>query len=120
MQSYFKIIICLWVVLFTYTPVFGDDVSQRAPSQKHPHGDHPGYPPVEVYLHLSDDFHRAMQAGSQQSTKTLSTHMSEDYLNQISVASRYTVETNLEILKQQERIIQLLESIQATLASGKR
>jgi hypothetical protein len=66
------------------------------------------YPPVGIYLDLTEEFNRAMQSDSG-GTRTLSTTMSEDYLHQIAVATRYTVETNLQILKQQERIIQLLE-----------
>jgi hypothetical protein len=64
-------------------------------------------PPVDIYLDLTEEFNRAMQSGS--GNRTLSTTLSEDYLHQIAIATRYTVETNLQILKQQERIIQLLE-----------
>jgi|GEM_PF-1342946 len=72
-------------------------------------GRHPSYPPVGIYLDLTEEFNRAMQSDSGGGNRTLSTNMSEDYLHQIAIATRYTVETNLQILKQQERIIQLLE-----------
>ncbi len=80
----------------------GDERPPQAPGQRH------AYPPVGIYLDLTEEFNRAMQYDSG-GNRTLSTNMSEDYLHQIAIATRYTVETNLQILKQQERIIQLLE-----------
>jgi hypothetical protein len=84
-----------------------DERPPQAPGQRH------AYPPVGIYLDLTEEFNRAMQYGAGGNTRTLSTSMSEDYLHQIAIATRYTVETNLQILKQQERIIQLLEAQQA-------
>ena len=80
-----------------------DERPPQAPGQRH------SYPPVSLYLDLTEEFNRAMQSDGTGGTRTLSTHMSEDYLHQIAIATRYTVETNLQILRQQERIIQLLE-----------
>lgn len=80
-----------------------DQRPPQAPGQRH------SYPPVGIYLDLTEEFNRAMQYDGAGGTRTLSTNLSEDYLHQIAVATRYTVETNLQILKQQERIIQLLE-----------
>ncbi|MBI5063658.1 MAG: hypothetical protein HZB87_09425 [Desulfatitalea sp.] len=80
-----------------------DDRPSQAPGQRH------SYPPVGLYLDLTEEFNRAMQSDGAGGNRTLSTNLSEDYLHQIAVATRYTVETNLQILKQQERIIQLLE-----------
>lgn len=75
--------------------------------EKPPHG----YPPAAIFIQLSEDFHRDM-GSYDNNTRTLSTNMSETYLRQIAVATRYTVETNLKILQQQERIIELLEGRQ--------
>lgn len=80
-----------------------DERPPQAPGQRH------AYPPVGIYLDLTEEFNRAMQSDGGGGNRTLSTNMSEDYLHQIAIATRYTVETNLQILKQQERIIQLLE-----------
>ncbi len=73
---------------------------------------HP-YPPAGIFIQLSEDFYRDMGAHDD-NTRTLSTNMSETYLRQIAVATRYTVETNLKILQQQARIIELLEAQQGT------
>jgi hypothetical protein len=89
---------------------------QRPPypsAQRHP------YPPVGIYLDLTEEFNRAMQYDGTGGTRTLSTNMSEEYLHQIAIATRYTVETNLQILQQQERIIQLLETQQGKGAKTK-
>ena len=80
-----------------------DERPPQAPGQRYSH------PPVGIYLDLTEEFNRAMQSDGAGGGRTLSTNMSEDYLHQIAIATRYTVETNLQILKQQERIIQLLE-----------
>lgn len=69
------------------------------------------YPPVGIFIELGDDFHRELGAYDD-NTRTLSTDMSETYLHQIAIATRYTVETNLKILQQQKRIIELLEKQQ--------
>jgi len=75
--------------------------------EKPPHG----YPPAAIFIQLGEDFHRDI-GSYDDNTRTLSTDMSETYLHQIAVATRYTVETNLKILQQQERIIELLEKRQ--------
>ena len=62
-----------------------------------------------VYVDMTEEFYRALQEGDH--SKKLSTNSSENYLHQIAIATRYTVETNLQILNQQERIIKLLEEI---------
>ncbi len=92
------------VILMAFIAVLAAD--QRPPQGPGPHH---AYPPVGIYLDLTEEFNRAMQYDGSGGTRTLSTNMSEDYLHQIAIATRYTVETNLQILKQQERIIQLLE-----------
>jgi hypothetical protein len=69
-------------------------------------------PPVGVVVDLNEDFYRALQEGRREGTKTYATGAdSEEYLRQIAVATRYIVESNLAVLRQQERIIELLEAI---------
>ena len=64
-----------------------------------------------VYINLTEDFYRALRdEGNRQST-TYSTEKSNEYLRQIAVSTKFAVETNLQIIKQQEQIIRLLESI---------
>lgn len=63
-------------------------------------------PKIEV--ELTESFYRALR---NEGTKTYATDKSEEYLRQIAISSRYAVETNLKIIKQQERIIELLETI---------
>ena len=69
------------------------------------------YPPAAIFIQLGEDFYRDL-AAHDDNTRTLSTNMSETYLRQIAVATRYTVETNLKLLQQQARIIELLEDRQ--------
>lgn len=61
-----------------------------------------------VEVELTESFYKALRA---ESTKTYSTNKSEEYLRQIAVSARFAVETNLRILKQQARMIELLEAI---------
>jgi hypothetical protein len=61
--------------------------------------------PVE--LHLGESFYRALRA---EGGKTYTTSLSDEYLRQIAVSTRFVVETNLRIVEQQARIIELLES----------
>ncbi len=68
------------------------------------------YLPRGVHVDLTSDFYRALREESDPNTKTYSNDPSVAYLKEIAVSSRYTVETNLQILKNQERLIQLLES----------
>ncbi|MBW1768733.1 MAG: hypothetical protein JRJ02_08205 [Deltaproteobacteria bacterium] len=66
--------------------------------------------PEGVYIELTKDFYEALQGERYGGTKTYSNDPSTEYLKQISISARFMVETNLHILKQQERIIQLLHS----------
>ncbi len=61
-----------------------------------------------VEVELSESFYKALRA---EGTKNYSTDKSEEYLRQIAVSARYAVESNLKILKQQKRMIELLEAI---------
>jgi hypothetical protein len=79
---------------------------------KRPNPPHSGYPPVGIYVDLTEEFYRALRSEDDGGSTTLSTDMSREYLHQIAIATRYTVETNIELLKQQARIIELLEAQQ--------
>jgi hypothetical protein len=65
--------------------------------------------PANIYLDLSEAFYSSL-AASNANLKTLSTRHDEEYLRQIAVATRYIVETNLQLLRQQQRIIDLLQA----------
>ena len=77
---------------------YGED---RGPRSRLPEG---------VYLDLNRDFYQALKEEGASGTKTYSNDPSLVYLREISIASRFMVETNLQILKGQERIIQLLDT----------
>jgi hypothetical protein len=82
-----------------------------------PAGDRPpqgGRSPA-VFLDISEAFYRALEttAGGEKVYGTGSA-MADEYLRQIAVSTRFMVETNLQLLRQQERIIQLLEGRPAT------
>ena len=67
--------------------------------------------PEGVYIELTKDFYEALQNNRNEGAKTYSNDPSNYYLKQIAVSTRFMVETNLQILKQQEKMIQLLEDL---------
>ncbi|MBW2095997.1 MAG: hypothetical protein JRI80_14020 [Deltaproteobacteria bacterium] len=67
--------------------------------------------PEGVYVDLTRDFYEALRGTTEGGNKVYTNNMSDEYLRQIAVSSTFTVRTNLQIIKQQERIIQLLQSI---------
>ena len=60
-------------------------------------------------LQLTEEFYKTLRS---EGAKTYATGTSDEYLRQIAVSTRFMVETNLRLLQQQERIIQLLEALQ--------
>jgi len=67
--------------------------------------------PEGVYIKLTKDFYEALKNEGSQGTKVYSNNPSSDHLKEIAISTRFMVETNLEILKQQERINQMLHSL---------
>jgi len=67
--------------------------------------------PGGVYVDLTKEFYEALQGTTEGKEKVYSNSMSDEYLRQLAVSSTFTVRTNLQIIRQQERIIQLLQSI---------
>ena len=63
--------------------------------------------PEGVYMKLDREFYESLRGND----KTYSNNKSTEYLREISISTRFTVETNLQIIKQQEQIIRLLEKI---------
>ncbi len=81
-----------------------------------PAGDRPpqgGRSPA-VFLDISEAFYRALEARDGGEKVYGTNAMADEYLRQIAVSTRFMVETNLQLLRQQERIIQLLEGRPAT------
>ncbi len=72
---------------------------------------------IGVYVELTESFYRALSQG-QEGSKTYTTGQSDEYLRQIAVSTRYMVETNLQVLQQQERLIDLLEAMAERNAKG--
>lgn len=62
-----------------------------------------------IEVELTESFYRALRAEG--ANKTYTTDTSEEHLRQIAVSSRFAVESNLKIIKHQERIIELLEAL---------
>ena len=69
---------------------------------------------TKTELQLTEDFYHALRS---EGTKTYATGLSDEYLRQIAVSTRFMVETNLQLLQQQKRIIQLLEELKARPAT---
>jgi hypothetical protein len=68
--------------------------------------------PNGIWIELNRDFYEALKGETTDGSKVYSNNASEDYLRQIAVSSRFMVETNLQILKQQEKMIQMLQTLQ--------
>jgi hypothetical protein len=64
----------------------------------------------DPYFVLSGEFFEAMQRMSRAGERTYGDRQ-EPLLEQIALASQYVVKTNLTLIKQNERIIQLLEEL---------
>ena len=67
--------------------------------------------PRGVYVDLTREFYAALQENSPNGERIYSNDRSDEYLRQIAVSAKFTVETNLQIIKQQSEIIQLLHSL---------
>ncbi len=63
--------------------------------------------PEGVYLKLTREFYESLNSNK----STYSNNRSTEYLREISISSRFNVETNLQIIRQQEEIIRLLKTI---------
>lgn len=63
-----------------------------------------------LYIELTREFYEALLAKNQRGDRLYSNDPSADYLQEISISMRFMVETNLQILRQQEKILQLLQS----------
>jgi len=63
-----------------------------------------------VYVEMTRDFYMALKEEGGVNTRTYSDDMFLAHLREISISTRFMVETNLQVLKNQERIIRLLES----------
>jgi hypothetical protein len=68
--------------------------------------------PEGVYIELTEEFYEALRNNGYGGSKTYSNDPSNDYLKQIAISTRFMVETNLQILRHQEKMIQLLENLQ--------
>ncbi|NLD37387.1 MAG: hypothetical protein GX654_11015 [Desulfatiglans sp.] len=64
--------------------------------------------PDGVYLRLNKEFYESLRDDR---VTTYSNDKDTEYLREISVSSRFMVETNLQIIRQQEEIIYLLKTI---------
>jgi len=64
--------------------------------------------PNGVYLRLNKEFYDSLRDDN---VTTYSNNKDTEYLREISISSRFMVETNLQIIRQQEEIISLLRTI---------
>ncbi len=70
-----------------------------------------GRVPEGVYIDLTKEFYEALKGEGQEGSKVYSSSPSTEYLKQISISSKFMVETNLQILKHQEEIVRLLQAL---------
>ena len=66
--------------------------------------------PEGVFVNITKDFYRELE-NPEEGERVYGTNRSNEYLRQIAVSTKYMVETNLRIIDQQEKIIELLEAI---------
>jgi hypothetical protein len=76
--------------------------------------------PKGLYIELNKDFYEALKEEGTGRTKVYSNNPSEEYLRQIAISSRFIVETNLQIIRQQENMIELLQTFLEGKSPGKR
>ena len=76
--------------------------------------------PKGIYIELNKEFYEALKEEGTGGKKVYSNNPSEEYLRQIAISSRFIVETNLQILKQQENMIQLLQTLLEKTVNSKR
>lgn len=67
--------------------------------------------PEGIYLELTRDFYDALRHEGDRSATVYTNDPSAAHLREIAVSTRFMVETNLEILKQQETMIELLRRL---------
>ena len=68
--------------------------------------------PRGVYIELTKEFYESLMDGTRRGKYRYTTNdPSIEYLKEISISTRFMVETNLQILRQQEKIIELLQSL---------
>lgn len=60
----------------------------------------------KISIELTEEFYRALR---NEDTRTYTTEKKDEYLRQIAVSTKFMVETNLRIIEQQARMIELLE-----------
>ena len=68
-----------------------------------------GFIPEGTIIVLSDDFMRNLQDAQQRNVIDYGKSREEQLLSHLALLGRYLVETNLMLVKQQNRIIELLE-----------
>jgi len=68
---------------------------------------------LRTHIELTESFYRALQNESAGSDRSYSTGNSDDYLRQIAISTKFMVETNIQIIKQQEKMIELLGAMSA-------
>ena len=67
--------------------------------------------PDGVYMELTKEFYDALRKEDSSGKKVYSSDSSRKYLKEVAVAARLMVETNQKIIKQHEKMIQLLETL---------
>jgi nicotinamide mononucleotide (NMN) deamidase PncC len=104
MKSLSYVIVTAFLILLTWMLVSATGIAGDK--------ERPAAPRGGIYLELTEGFYKALKEDAK-GTRHYSNQMSEEHLRQIAVSTRFMVETNLQILRQQEKMIQLLEEIRA-------
>ena len=89
----------LGIILWGPVMMYGEDTGSKS---RLPEG---------MYIELTKDFYKALRDEETGEANVYTNDPSNRHLKQIAISTRFMVETNLQILKQQETMNQLLQSI---------
>ena len=67
--------------------------------------------PEGAYIDLTRQYYKALTERGDSGTRTYSNDPSKEILRQLSISAKFMVETNLQIIRQQEIMIQLLQAM---------
>jgi hypothetical protein len=92
-------LLLLGILLLSQTAGFAEDQNQA------------GTPSLRPHIDLTESFYRALQNESSSGDRSYGTGTSDEYLRQIAISTKFMVETNIQIIKQQEKMIELLSAM---------
>jgi hypothetical protein len=94
-------LLLLGILLFSQTAGYAEDQKQV------------DSPLPRTHIEFTESFYRALQNEPASGNRVYATGNADDYLRQIAISTKFMVETNIQIIKQQEKMIELLGATSA-------